>query len=128
MMFAAAVCATTTGTLAMRLPRMTTRRWMITVAAVAFVSAGVSLPHRWHLHQQAKAHAAQGEFADEMARLCASQADFLRASDPSTARRLDTSADVYTRRVAYHAQLRERYERAAVYPWLSVEPDPPPPN
>src|SRR4051812_8359590 len=29
--------------------------------------------------------------------------------------------------VSYHAQLREKYERAARYPWLPVEPDPMPP-
>jgi hypothetical protein len=114
--------------LAMRLLRMTTRQWMIAVAVVAFISVGVSLPHRWYLHQQAEAHAMQVEFAEEMARRCVSQADFLGASDPSTTRRLHRSAEVYTRRVAYHAQLRQKYERAAIYPWLSVEPDPPPPN
>jgi hypothetical protein len=28
---------------------------------------------------------------------------------------------------AYHHELRIKYERAARYPWLPVEPDPPPP-
>ena len=28
---------------------------------------------------------------------------------------------------AYHRELRIKYERAARYPWLPVEPDPPPP-
>jgi hypothetical protein len=32
------------------------------------------------------------------------------------------------RKVRYHAALKERYERAACYPWLSVETDPPPPE
>ena len=27
----------------------------------------------------------------------------------------------------YHARMRGKYERAARYPWLTVEPDPPPP-
>jgi hypothetical protein len=29
--------------------------------------------------------------------------------------------------VAYHYQMRLKWERAAAQPWLSVEPDPPPP-
>jgi hypothetical protein len=29
---------------------------------------------------------------------------------------------------AYHRELRIKYERAARYPWLSVEPDPPEPE
>ena len=32
------------------------------------------------------------------------------------------------RRVAYHAALRAKYERAAARPWLPVPPDPPPPD
>jgi hypothetical protein len=31
------------------------------------------------------------------------------------------------RRAAYWDALEQKYERAAAYPWLSVEPDPPPP-
>jgi hypothetical protein len=32
------------------------------------------------------------------------------------------------RRADYHAALRRKYERAARYPWLPVEPDPPEPK
>jgi hypothetical protein len=28
---------------------------------------------------------------------------------------------------AYHAEMRRKYENAAVQPWLVIEPDPPPP-
>jgi hypothetical protein len=40
-----------------------------------------------------------------------------------------TSAQVADRRrrAAYWDALEQKYERAAAYPWLSVEPDPPPP-
>jgi hypothetical protein len=31
-------------------------------------------------------------------------------------------------RAAYHARMRRKYERAARYPWLPVEPDPPEPR
>ena len=30
--------------------------------------------------------------------------------------------------IPYYEALRRKYERAAAYPWLSIEPDPPPPN
>jgi uncharacterized protein (TIGR03067 family) len=39
----------------------------------------------------------------------------------------EASDDEDRRRIAYHAALKARYERAARYPWLIVPPDPPPP-
>jgi hypothetical protein len=33
----------------------------------------------------------------------------------------------WKRRADYHAAMRHKYERAAMYPWLVVEPDPPEP-
>jgi hypothetical protein len=32
------------------------------------------------------------------------------------------------RKIFYHESLARRYERAARYPWLPVEPDPPEPE
>jgi hypothetical protein len=32
------------------------------------------------------------------------------------------------RRIAFHASMYRKYERAARYPWLAVEPDPPEPE
>ena len=32
------------------------------------------------------------------------------------------------RRADYHGAMRRKYERAARYPWLPVEPDPPEPS
>ena len=37
-------------------------------------------------------------------------------------------AGVAKARAAHHAALRSKYERAARYPWLPVEPDPPEPE
>jgi hypothetical protein len=31
-------------------------------------------------------------------------------------------------RAEYHSSLRRKYERAACYPWLPIEPDPPLPR
>jgi hypothetical protein len=50
--------------------------------------------------------------------------------------RLNVVKVIYTKRgrvqikglnVAYYAQMKEKYERAARFPWLSVEADPPEP-
>jgi hypothetical protein len=112
----------------MRLPRMTTRRWMIVVAVGASVSAGITFPNRWSLRQKARSHASKEAYAEEMVRVCAFQAECLQGDDPPSARRLNLSAAVYARRTAYHAQLRAKYEQAAVYPWLPIAPDPPEPE
>jgi hypothetical protein len=37
-------------------------------------------------------------------------------------------ASKYQRRAEYHALLGRKYEHAARYPWLPVDPDPPPPE
>jgi hypothetical protein len=34
----------------------------------------------------------------------------------------------YANRIAYHAALKAKYERAARYPWLPIAPDPPEPE
>jgi hypothetical protein len=39
----------------------------------------------------------------------------------------DCSDDPIMRRLEWHESMRLKYERAARYPWLSVDPDPPPP-
>jgi hypothetical protein len=101
---------------------------MIVVAVVALILAGIPLPKRRSLHQKARTHASQEAFAREMVRVCASQAEFLQGDHPSAARRLNLSAAVYARRAAYHARLRAKYERAALYVWLPIVPDPPEPK
>jgi hypothetical protein len=107
---------------------MTTQQWMIVVAAAAIISAGIPLPNRWFFRQRARTHASQEAFAEEMVRVCTSQAGYLQGADPPAARRLNLSAAVYTRRAVYHARLRAKYERAAVYPWIAIAPDPPEPR
>jgi hypothetical protein len=39
----------------------------------------------------------------------------------------DKFAELSAARAAYHTALVQKYERAARYPWLPVEPDPPEP-
>lgn len=41
---------------------------------------------------------------------------------------LAASRDSYLARANYNAELKRKYDRAAHYPWLPVEPDPPEPE
>jgi hypothetical protein len=84
----------------MRLPRMTTRRWMVAVAVAAVLSAlGGELWRR---------SVAYSALADRY---------FGRAAIWSDTKKIDRDM-----------ALSDRYRRAARYPWLPVEPDPPEPE
>lgn len=115
----------------MRLPRMTTRRWMIAVAAVAILIQIVRLSatsyDRW---QSAYSHQL---FADTMrTNVDAIRRWIARSSSqgaPSAAIAEEKAALARDQEWAeYCAGLATKYRRAARYPWLPVEPDPPPPN
>jgi hypothetical protein len=106
----------------MRLPRMTTWRWMVAVAVVGLLMGaaigGVRLKQRRDLflalgtnHAQQEAH-----YGREM----------LIRVEPDT--HLVVQEYVCPGHVDYHARLARKYERAARYPWLPVEPDPPEPE
>jgi hypothetical protein len=90
----------------MRLPRMTTRRWMIVVAILAVGLADVGRRRHLALRQRAAYH-------EKIERLVT-----------DTAPKLPANAAIRDR----HARLKEKYWRAARYPWLPVEPDPPEPE
>jgi hypothetical protein len=116
----------------MRLPRMTTRRWMIAVAVVALlIGAAVAIDRR----------------SKRFARLAASHADVAMehfstvmafGGDPPPLQEIEKYPPAaqgpvrYLHRaktlMLYHRALKEKYDRAARYPWLSVEPDPPEPE
>ena len=111
----------------MRLPRMTTRRWMILVAVVAFSIAGVQM------RRQAKRYREQAAFHALREGIFRRQADLERR-----ARLSSLPVDLCGQQaryialiptfVEYHAELRRKYEYAARYPWLPIEPDPPKPE
>jgi len=93
----------------MALPRMTTRRWLIAVVVVAIVL--------------------------EVARLMWLSAEYrLRALEHATIRLdmklpMDAKTLNWVQRFhAYHQAMREKWERAARFPWLPVAPDPPEPQ
>jgi hypothetical protein len=110
----------------MRLPRMTTRRWMIYVVVVALSVAGEQMRRRAvQYRRQAERHA-KIELA---CRQAAARLPLMKPSDfrfycGTMVRDLLRTP----RLAAYHADLRCKYEYAARYPWLPVEPDPPPPE
>jgi hypothetical protein len=96
---------------------MTTRRWMVVVAVVALGCAATILVKKrrerfvWisRLHTYAYPPI--------------SFVDVLTTSGLERERRLLLS----TRVIAWHAQMAKKYEHAARYPWLPLEPDPPMP-
>jgi hypothetical protein len=107
----------------MRLPRMTTRRWMAAVAVVAFAIAAGQMWRR------------SIEYAGR-ARRYAMTERYLRETEAivSKIKPSDRPFGAHTPRVglpvmiAHFADLRRKYEHAARYPWVPVEPDPPAPE
>ncbi len=93
----------------MRLPRMTTRRWMVAVAVVAFAIPAARIGNQWLAYRQKAVYHA--EVAERGSIL------FLEFY-AKYARRLRP------KHVAYHAALARKYDYAARHPWLAVEPDP----
>jgi hypothetical protein len=112
----------------MRLPRMTTRRWMVAVAGVGLVfGVGRLLVLRQRYLGEAAQHAGFRAYLLRTPENIAywesrwtSQREGRPASCPWPAKPpfVPAIAD-------YHEAMRLKYEHAARYPWLSVEPDPP---
>jgi hypothetical protein len=115
----------------MPLPQMTTRRWMIAVAVVALSMGGivefVRLKRRSDdLTVRAQDHARRASFyhlytpgVDEHLRATLEPQERSAVEDRKT-RLLGV--------IAYHEAMARKYDRAARYPWLPVEPDPPEPE
>ena len=88
-------------------PRLSLRLAMLLVAVVALGCAG------WRLWERSHAFEWIATEHEVMSDLC-------RHGRGLGARAL--------RLAAYHDALKTKYERAASYPWLPVEPDPPEPR
>ncbi len=93
----------------MRLPRMTARRWIVLIAAVALLlCAHRLLERRAHFLMRAEVEASR---ADDLANgRCCLREEFCV---PGYAERL----------LAHYQALARKYEHAASRPWLDVEPD-----
>ncbi len=116
----------------MRLPRMTTRRWMVVVAISAMVIAASLWVSRALLRAQeyrrlAIVHLAFGNLCFGEAGEYRYAADHSRASDRRDRDELQMIEAHQLKLANYHHDMARKYEHAARYPWLPVEPDPPPP-
>jgi hypothetical protein len=111
----------------MRLPRMTTRRWMLVVAFVAALCGGTlrarALQRRAAFHSREKqsclrqAQAAEREYRwmkEEGDTWCGPRVLLIRIAEDYGA------APELRERAAYHADLEVLYRRAAHCPWMLV--------
>ncbi len=121
----------------MRLPRMTTWRWMLALAGVALAIEGYRETRplmrervgqgRDYFLSLAQSH--QKEVASSTARAEALKSRLGSTSEMTIEEitRLGRDYDRMMDRADYHASLARKYERAAARPWESVDPDPPEP-
>jgi hypothetical protein len=101
----------------MRLPRMTTRRWMVAVACVA-----VALALRIAKERRIADFVRTAEFHEKQAaRLRRSHHELGWIKTPPLT---DKEIEI----LYYHNWLSIKYRTAASRPWLPVKPDPPEPR
>lgn len=119
----------------MRLPRMTTRRWMVAVAVVSLLMGGaigaVRLRRRHdYFLARSRQHDREAAMFRSWEQSLASALEELPSSPrlPFPLDRWERRRSIISRSLSHHAALAAKYRRAAHYPWLSIEPDPPPPE
>jgi hypothetical protein len=109
----------------MRLPRMTTRRWMALVAVVALAAGGIEWRRRQFL-SLSKYHDSKIVVLRLPPDFEISNLTWLERDDGdgrvTRLNRQGIALDIW------HNKLRIKYQRAARYPWLPVAPDPPEPK
>jgi hypothetical protein len=136
---------------AMRLPRMTTRRWMVVVVIVGLLMGGVRLKERRsHLLSRAQIHKERAAFYPKLEsrerQICAEYPRLIaglkrlqryRNREPVQSRLEDLTSLLdlsrrnlarWTNRTTYYAATAHKYQHVARDPWLPVEPDPPQPE
>ena len=114
----------------MRLPRMTTRLWMLAVTVIGLMIGGAVLLKQRRAYFLLLAQSHQKEVASSTARGEALKSRFGRTSGMSNEEIMHLHRDYgrMTDRAEHHAAMAEKYRQAARQPWLPVEPDPPPPE
>jgi hypothetical protein len=117
---------------AMRLPRMTTRRWMIVVVVVGVLMGGIVVADRLRQRRAdfntlAQHHTYMKVYFRDWGQ-SASAVALWEASGRSDAHaRLKDLKDRLSRLLAYHESMERKYQHAVRYPWLAIEADPPEP-
>ncbi len=112
----------------MGIPRLTMRR-LIGAVAIAGVTMGVAtMPQRISIREtKASFHATRA--AEQRAIV----ADWRKGEGSGrifnvTQQEAEAVAEWLDRSIPYHEAMRWKWEEAARYPWLTVEPDPPEPE
>ena len=116
----------------MRLPHVRFSLWhlMVGVALVGLALAGglwtveMQRVRRQHLQQVARHSVLASLYSAEVARL---QANPAKSPDPLVREWLEEALELNRRALRISERARDKYQRAARYPWLPVEPDPPDP-
>jgi hypothetical protein len=101
----------------MHIQKMTTHRWMISVAIVALIFGAAAEAMRYGrlmaLYKEMRGLYAASESIHQMMSLMAGTG---------------APRKYHGQRKDYYAQLKRKYEYAAAHPWLSVTADPPAPE
>ena len=115
----------------MRLPPMTTRRWMVAVATLAtLLTAGIT-GQRWVVLQERARHFANQAWANSLEAGNSFELaydDVRSGNGEKSALGFARDAYFWRRRALHFDSLRRKYEGAMWRPWLPVAPDPPEPE
>lgn len=128
-----------------RIPRMTTRRWIIAVAVVAtFLGIRSGVERQREMYRQRAAGLDRDVLIAQVNLLeaknpgtgCVDVHILLHSLDHREAARVSVeeaadrhvALEGYRRRARHYERLRDKYQRAVRYPWLPVWPDRPLPE
>ncbi len=109
--------------------RFTVRRMMVAVAIIALFSwtDRMIVKHRFY-RDRCRLHAEEAEIwlrsQGELLQLCGMLTHTRDELEQMKAEKHGRDVE----RVAYHSDLRRKYDYAARYPWMPVAPDPPEPE
>ena len=107
--------------------RFTIRRMMVAVAIVALLLGGDVL-RRKRSGYLARADAEAARELESRAKVKVYEGAIETSAAPSVAEGYRHRVEMYRDEANHHGRLRRKYARAARYPWLPVEPDPPEPE
>ncbi len=111
----------------MKLPRVrfTVRRLMVAVAVTGFILGGEAIRRRWLSYRASVENHANEE---RRMRLLLREGFLHETAGDGTRRRWQIGPggerERIRERLLYHSLMKDRYQRAARYPWLPVAPDP----